>query len=295
MSHDVHLTKTPGFKVALVLPLLLSGGLISYFGWREGYVWDFTLAGVVFAYEKFKLFLSVAALVFPSVALVASNHRSKQTLEQIKITNAQNIFSNFFKHREEFMKHLDALEKEYPIVFRDRVGLYGKVFQENSFEKFSPKSTGVNGESCLDWAAVRYNSLLNDLSRIEHQKAARRFIAECFCLSDSLNFGAQISSEESIHNVDQIIYWAGDGKWSVLFGRGEPFLHLKVVGDVLERLCFFSMHKTTEEISGWCDPGDNVKKHFRDLFNESVINGYKFYDVKSSDDQPRADFSLPIE
>lgn len=290
MSHDVHLTRTFGFKVALVLPLLISVILISYFGWREGYVWDFTLAGVVFAYEKFKLFLSVAALVFPSVALVASNHRSKQTVEQIKITHTQNIFSNYIKHREEFMKYLDVLESEFSVVFKNRVELYGKIFQENSYEKFIPRSTGVNGDSCLDWAAVGYNSLLKELQDIKNTKMARRLIGESFCLGASLNFSAKASSEESIHNIDRIVYWAGDGKWCVLFRVREPFLHLKVVGEVLERLCIFSMHKTSEDISGWCEPSSDVRVLCRDLFNESVTGSYNLYGVDSSIVQPRAEF-----
>lgn len=291
MSHDVHLTKTTEFRFALSLPLLFSGGLIFYHGWQEGYIWDFSLAGIYFAYEKFKIFLSIAALVFPCVALVASNHRSKQTLEQIKITNAQNTFSNFFKHREEFMKYLDVMEEEFSIVFKDRAGLYGKIFPSNSFETFSPVCAIANGSSYLDAVVGRYNLLSVDLISInQNMKAARRFLAECFCLGDSLNFSAAVSSEDSINNIDQIIYWAGERSWSLLFKPLQPFLHLKVAGEVLTRLCFFAMHRPSEPIAGWAEPAYDTRRLFRDVFNENVVNGYLLFSGDKSEDLPRDEF-----
>ncbi len=53
----------------------------------------------------FKFPLAITALIIPIVALLAANHRSEQTKEQIRVTNSQNVFSNYYKHIEEFVKY----------------------------------------------------------------------------------------------------------------------------------------------------------------------------------------------
>ncbi|MCQ8869738.1 hypothetical protein [Vibrio splendidus] len=76
-------------------------------------------------YEGFNLFfsvfrfpLSVAALIIPIIALLAANHRSEQTKEQIRVTNEQNVFSNYYKHIEEFNKYLtDRVDKNIDLRF----------------------------------------------------------------------------------------------------------------------------------------------------------------------------------
>lgn len=76
----------------------------------------------------FKVPLGVLALIIPMVALLAANHRSVQTREQIKMTNSQNIFANHYKHAEEFEKYFKShiktiysknLQKTHSIVFPD--------------------------------------------------------------------------------------------------------------------------------------------------------------------------------
>lgn len=56
----------------------------------------------------FKVPLSLCALNIPIVALLAANHRSEQTKEQIKIATLQNSFSNHYKHVEEFEKYYNS-------------------------------------------------------------------------------------------------------------------------------------------------------------------------------------------
>ena len=38
---------------------------------------------------------------------MALNHRSEQTAKQIEVAQEQNIFTNYYKHREEFIKYVD--------------------------------------------------------------------------------------------------------------------------------------------------------------------------------------------
>lgn len=77
------------------------------------------------SYDGFNLFfmvfkfpLSIAALIIPVIALLAANHRSEQTKEQIHVTNEQNVFSNYYKHIDEFTKYLSQrVDKEIDLRF----------------------------------------------------------------------------------------------------------------------------------------------------------------------------------
>lgn len=73
---------------------------------------DLSYNGFNFFLSAFRFPLGVLALIIPVVAVLAANHRSEQTKEQIKVTNLQNIFSNHYKHIEEFKKYVESLEIE---------------------------------------------------------------------------------------------------------------------------------------------------------------------------------------
>lgn len=69
---------------------------------------DLSYSGFNYFITVFKFPLAIAALIIPIVALLAANHRSEQTKEQIRVTNSQNVFSNYYKHIEEFTKYLEG-------------------------------------------------------------------------------------------------------------------------------------------------------------------------------------------
>ncbi len=62
-----------------------------------------------FFLAEYKMPLGILALIIPIVALYAAAHRSAQTTEQIRITNSQNLFSNYYKHIEEFEKYIEIM------------------------------------------------------------------------------------------------------------------------------------------------------------------------------------------
>ncbi|MGC9401350.1 hypothetical protein ACP43V_02790 [Vibrio genomosp. F10 str. 9ZC157] len=79
---------------------------------------DFSYSGFNYFISVFKFPLAIAALIIPIVALLAANHRSEQTKEQIRVTNSQNVFSNYYKHIEEFTKYLEVrVEKSVDLRF----------------------------------------------------------------------------------------------------------------------------------------------------------------------------------
>ncbi|HCH5256266.1 TPA: hypothetical protein NKY93_003565 [Vibrio parahaemolyticus] len=66
-------------------------------------------------FELFKAPVAVAGFALPILGLIGLNHRSEQTKKQISATGAQNRFANYFKHLEEFKKHVEGLEDQKQI------------------------------------------------------------------------------------------------------------------------------------------------------------------------------------
>ncbi len=80
-------------------------GLIIY---NSELISSYDYMGFNRAISIFKVPLGILALIIPIVALFAANHRSVQTKRQITIADQQNIFSNYFKHIEEFEKYVSS-------------------------------------------------------------------------------------------------------------------------------------------------------------------------------------------
>lgn len=115
LDPDKSLSELPLFKLIIVL---LTGASIILFicvVTPLNLKADFTPSGFDFFLSTFKFPLSIAALHIPSLALLASLHRSEQTKRQIELTDSQNIFSNYYRHLEEFKKHMENdVKEEFP-------------------------------------------------------------------------------------------------------------------------------------------------------------------------------------
>jgi hypothetical protein len=79
--------------------------------------------------------LSITALLIPIIAIFATNHRSAQTKKQMELTNNQikiatdnNLFTNRFKHAEEFEKYLVGRSSSATINFTMPRLLHGKLY-----------------------------------------------------------------------------------------------------------------------------------------------------------------------
>lgn len=98
------------------------------------------------AINRHKLSLGIAALVFPLVALVASNHRSVQTAKQIKEAEFKNNFENHIKHKEIFKDALITSAIELNNYVDEPNKLYKLVFSNNDENHFSPYLSDKNLE-----------------------------------------------------------------------------------------------------------------------------------------------------
>ncbi|MEZ8274022.1 hypothetical protein AB6C54_23405 [Vibrio splendidus] len=101
------LTQLGSFWVALLTPLLLSSGAVVMILTSTPLIFDLTHTGLEYFWKTFHIPLTIASSSLPLVGLVALNHRSEQTAKQIEVAQEQNIFTNYYKHREEFIKYVD--------------------------------------------------------------------------------------------------------------------------------------------------------------------------------------------
>lgn len=63
--------------------------------------------GLNHVFTAFKFPIAILALSIPFGALYAANHRSEQSRHAAELADAQNRFSNYYKHVDEFTKYLE--------------------------------------------------------------------------------------------------------------------------------------------------------------------------------------------
>ncbi|WP_196895846.1 hypothetical protein [Aureivirga marina] len=156
---------------SILIPLIIAIILIYYI--YDDSV-EYTIAGhdeKTYIMNWFKFPLFVATLMFPLGALAVSNFRAKQMHLNIKTSEAQNTFNNYYKHVEEFEKVLEKLEDRFDIDFYDKLGLYSSLFPENSPENLLLKGNKlfIEKNSNLFFEGINdYNSNFKDLHEIEN-------------------------------------------------------------------------------------------------------------------------------
>jgi uncharacterized integral membrane protein len=92
----------------IIISVILSGIII----YNTPLIFDLSSNGFNYFVSVFRFPLGILTLIIPIVALLAANHRSEQTKEQIKVTGIQNNFANYYKHLEEFIKYFDKQQKD---------------------------------------------------------------------------------------------------------------------------------------------------------------------------------------
>lgn len=90
----------------------------------------------------FKIPITLSALSFPLAGIVAAYHRSIETSKQIAIAESNNTFSNYMKHRDDFISHIEHLEEieEHLGRINDLRVLYSIIYPQNSYTHFDPSA-----------------------------------------------------------------------------------------------------------------------------------------------------------
>jgi hypothetical protein len=77
--------------------------------------------------------ISIAALIIPASALIATMHISSQLSTQINLLMQQNNFANYYKHYEMFEKHFKMLQTEEELLNgKNCFRIYKRLFQESN-------------------------------------------------------------------------------------------------------------------------------------------------------------------
>ncbi|OBV39785.1 hypothetical protein ASR47_10127 [Janthinobacterium psychrotolerans] len=133
------------------------------------YPFDFSGTGFNKFAELYKVPAAFLAIGFTLVGLCAANHRSEQTKRQIErtslqitlsndqiaLTKKQNIFSNHYKHREEFEKFLKRLHDNEVTYLENRK----KFFASNKLFSGLEKSALIGPHMDID----RYRDIYADI------------------------------------------------------------------------------------------------------------------------------------
>jgi hypothetical protein len=119
--------------------------------------------------ESFKLPIGILAAGLSLLLLLATQHRSEQTAEQIKLTNkanklllVQNTLKNYYDSIADFEKYVDNNFHSDVIEIKNKRQLYQLFFPNNSYENVDPYTT-------KDIYIQRVNVFLNDFNQnVQH-------------------------------------------------------------------------------------------------------------------------------
>jgi hypothetical protein len=124
--------------------------------WNGSYTFEGSGSGFNFFVKEFGFPLGVLSLLIPIIAVYAAQHRSVLTIKQIqtsklqiKETQVQNTFANYFKHKEEFENILYKIIKadfEKFFEVKSAASLYKCFFPLNSPDTLA---LSIDGKSII--------------------------------------------------------------------------------------------------------------------------------------------------
>jgi len=218
--------------VTVFVLVMMSTLIVLIIGLNSELVVDLSYSGFNHFISVFRFPLAIAALIIPVIALLAANHRSEQTKEQIRVTNSQNVFSNYYKHIEEFTKYASSrVDKEVDLRF-----VHGKVYPNSS-----------QGDYAISTELLSLLSQLEDVAQniLDHYPSD---------INQSLSRDLQKQYYEIIHGIYAFIYRNRDDyRQHVTYSKpseyGDTYLfesmslirHVLKVIQIAEEICKFSV------------------------------------------------------
>lgn len=99
------------------------------------YTFEPSAAGFNLFIKDFSFPLGILSLLIPVIAVYGAQHRSAMMVEQIKESQNQNAFANYYKHQEEFEKFvnqiLSNMKMEEKLTVTNYAVLYKMMFPSN--------------------------------------------------------------------------------------------------------------------------------------------------------------------
>lgn len=207
------LFKLKEFYFFLLGPLFLAAAAGIFIVYNTNFIFDLTYEGFNNFIVFFRVPLGIAAFVFPSVALVASNHRSRQAAEQIRTQTEQNIFANHYTHMEKFEEYCKRLESfNAGFLKNENPRTYHKVIFPSSREgRYSVNEEFLNeaAEYSIELSALATKIVGNQISRMLSPKDIEgieldKFIEKAFRFLFFLNTNLHIPGVNPIHELGDL-------------------------------------------------------------------------------------------
>ncbi len=207
---------------------------------------------------------------------MASIHRSAQTHKQINLATEQNTFSNFLKHREEFFKLLNDLEKEKSIKFGARAVLYKDIFPKNNFNSIDIKAHSLDGPSKIETFYVEIKAIAGQIGSFEelrsyNEKTMRSFYAKLFACGSFLNLSFE-NSEKS-HTTSRPIYWVSDDKWHISYSDNDVISHIGLLESIMSAISYYACYEK-DTFVGLMNPSPEFITAARKIHSESTRDDY---------------------
>ncbi|MDV6251655.1 hypothetical protein [Vibrio sp. EA2] len=100
--------------------------------------WKLNVDGLKFFFlDAMKVPGSILAFYLAVLGLIGANHRSEQTKRQIEEARVQNDFSNYYKHREEFFKYVDGINKNGHFITSSMTTFHQTLYPDSRNRNFS--------------------------------------------------------------------------------------------------------------------------------------------------------------
>jgi hypothetical protein len=169
------LSSLPIFRAVGISFPLLSLTITLIIGFNSNLEIDLSHEGFNYAlFSVVKVPLAILAAGVTILGVIAAIHRSSQTTLQIYKATEQNTFSNFYKHRQEYVDHFKELTGELPehinTCISDKIirGYYYSTFPENGPTRFTLKPRTEWLET-FDEGLIEMSLILGKLNQSSNQ------------------------------------------------------------------------------------------------------------------------------
>lgn len=174
---------------------------------------DLSGDGFNHAVAQFKVPIGILTISIPLLALLAANHRSEQTKKQMILTlsqiertdrqitmvQGQNIFSNYFKHLEEFDKRFKGKDNDIAMHVTSPYKLHHFLFPNSRHGKLELSKNAI---SIAEDTATAFIRLCRRFKYEEHWSSSAlkidkkiRLLVERFKISQGSRTGTQILAD----------------------------------------------------------------------------------------------------
>ncbi len=263
-----------------ILFLILFVGIL----FNGQYEFSFTSQGYTTFLDEFKLPFTVLAAMIPWSAFFISYARSEQSRKQIELLSETNNFSNYYKHIEEFEKHL---QKNIKNIDNYNINYLYKEFYPNS----------SNGEYSVDEKPTKeIERLVNTFSKVISSSADKDFMVKKFEIRKYVVF--HLHSLIEYLNAPKPVFLDNhidflNGKLKILANRGgesvkfiylgEYYKYIKMYYKVIDEILKFDTKNSYRSLSDYHEHFDNFYKkmdskdftHYKELFEgEYCIKGF---------------------